>query len=330
MDIDADTFLTTVYVTIDTFCAAHRPPVHSGPKPVMSDSEVLTMLLLKAWHGTSERGLLAWISQTYAAHFPHILTPSAFNRRARALAPLLAKLLHALAAQLAVWEEAYEILDGLPIPLASPPRGQHRRCFDQDEATIGRSSSGNAWYYGVSLLGCVTASGVMTGFVTTPANCGERWAATALLSWRADPTAVPVDVEVAARARHHSSQIVGPVGHQLSPATAGEQVTGVYLADRNFTGTLWHETWQTRCGATVITQDRVAPQDRHWFHDARQRIETVFAVLTTVLHIKYPRARSEQGLVTHLVSACAALNLGIYINRMYGRRDLQHGTLFRA
>lgn len=329
MEIDPDTFLTTVYVTVDEFCADHRPPVHPGPKPVMSDSEILTILLLKAWYGTSERGVLAWIAQTYAAYFPHLITPSAFHRRARALAPIMGTLVHALAARLAVWNEPYEILDGLPIPLASPQRGQRRRCFDQDEAEIGRSS-GTTWYYGVSLLGCVTASGVITGFVTVPANCSERWAAHALISWRADATAVPVEIEVAARARRHSRQIAGPVGHQLSPLTAGEQVTGVYLADQGFTGPLWHETWQTRCGATVITADRVAPHDRHWFHDARQRIETVFAVLTTVLHIKHPRARSEQGLIAHLVGACAALNLGIYINRMFGRRDLQHGTLFRA
>lgn len=330
MDITADTFLTTVYVTVDEFCARHRPLLHTGPKPVMSDSEVLTILLLKAWHGTSERGVLAWIAQTYAAYFPHLLSPSAFNRRARALAPMMSDLLHALAEKLAVWEEPYEIIDGLPIPLASPPRGQHRRCFDQDEADIGRSSSGKDWYYGVSLLGCVTASGVMTGFVTTPANCGERWAATALFSWRADPTAPPIEIEQTARTRQPSHRPVGPRGHHLSPTTAGPIVTGMYLADRNFTGTAWQDAWATTCGATVITQDHLAVRDRHWFHDARQRIETVFAVLTTVLHIKYPRARSEQGLITHVVSTCAALNLGIYINRMYGRRDLQHGTLFRA
>lgn len=47
MDVDVDTFLTTVYVTVDDFCAAHPAPIRPGPKPVMSDSEVLTILLLK-------------------------------------------------------------------------------------------------------------------------------------------------------------------------------------------------------------------------------------------------------------------------------------------
>lgn len=330
MDINTDTFLTTVYVIVDDFCSRHLPPLRSGPRPVMSDSEVLTILLLKAWHGQSERGALAWIQQTYAASFPHLLSPSGFNRRAHALAPLMARLLCDLAQTLRAWEEAYEIIDGLPIPLASQGRGERRRCFDQDEAAMGRGGTGKGWYYGVSMLQCITASGVITGFVTSPANSAERWAANALFSWRADPTVPPVDIEQTTQTRKPSHRLVGPRGHQLSPTTAGERVTGIYLADRGFTGVEFHRTWRTRCGATVITPDVLAPQDRHWFHDARQRIETVFAVLTTVLHVKYPRVRSEQGLMTHLVSACAALNIGIYINRMYGRHDLQHGTLFRG
>lgn len=330
MILDADTFLTTVYVTVDDFCSAHPRPIHPGRHPIMSDSEVLTVLLLKPWHGTSERGVLAWISQSYAAYFPTMLTPSAFNRRARALASKMSDLFLVLAEQLKVWEEAYEIIDGLPIPVASPRRGRRRRCFTQDEADIGRGGVGKDWFYGVSMLACVSASGVMTGFVTTPANGSERWAANALISWRANPTVVPVEIELSATAREHSRQIVGSRGHLLSPTTAGETVTGVYLADQGFRGASWQETWRTRCGATVITQDHVTAEDRHWFHDARQRIETVFATLTDVLHIKYPRARSEQGLITHLVSVCTALNLGIYINRIYGRDDLRLGTLFRG
>lgn len=328
MDINSDTFLTTVYATVDDFCAQHLPPVHPGPKPKMSDSEVLTVQLLKAWHGTSQRNALAWIAETYSASFPTILSPSAFNRRIHALAPMMAQFLQDLAQHLTSWDEPYEIIDGLPIPLASPQRGQHRRCFTQDEADIGWSNSTKSWYYGVSLLGCTTASGVMTGFVTAPARNGERWTANALFSWRADPTVPPLEIELTRKTRRRSHPPLGPLGHILSPTTAGEMVTGFYLADGNFSGDEWHDAWHTRCGATVVTQNRVAARDRHWFHGARQQVETAFGVLVDVLHIRYPGVRSERGLITHLVSACAALNLGISINRMYNRRDLQHGTLF--
>lgn len=330
MVIDVDTFLTTVYATVDDFCQAHPSPIRPGPKPVMSDSEVLTIQLLKAWHGTSQRGALAWIAQSYHAWFPTLLTPGAFNCRARALTPTMAQLLFTLARKMEVWHDTFEIIDGLAIPLAEPQRGQKRKCFTEDEAGIGRGGVGKDWYYGVALVGCVSDSGILTGFVTAPAENNEHWLAHDLLSWRADPTAIPVAVELEANAKRHHRQITGPTGHHLSPTTAGEMVTGVYLADKGFRGAIWRETWETQCGATVITSAGPHRRDRRLFHRARRRIESVFSVLIGVLHIRHPQSRTEEGVITHLVATCTALNLGIYLNRSFNRPDLALGTLFRG
>lgn len=330
MDLDADTFLTAVYVEVDRFCTEHPTPTRRGPRPKMQDSEVLTVMLLRQWHGTSERGTLVWIGQTYAAYFPVMLSPSAFNRRARGLAHRMAALLHHLARRLAVWEEWFEIIDGLPVPVAQWVRGKRRRCFTDEEADLGYGGTGTHPYYGVKLLLCLTGSGVITGFVTAPANSAERWSLSALLTWRHDPTAVPMGIEAIPSAAAHGRTLVGPVGHLLSPTTAGQTVTGVYLADAGFTGADWHAAWTERYGAAVITAAPLAEPLRHWFHDARQMIETVNGVLTDVLHIRFPRARTEEGLITRLVSTCAALNLGILINRRYHRPDLALGTLFRG
>lgn len=242
----------------------------------------------------------------------------------------MAHLLVTLAAQLKVWEEAYEIIDGLPIPVANPSRGRLRKCFTDEEANLGRGGVGKGWYYGVCLLGCVTASGVMTGFVTSPAGTNEHWLANALFSWRHDSRAILIDMEITASARKHGRQITGPAGHHLSPTTAGIAVTDLYLADQGFQGTVWQVTWKTRCGATVMTQHDLGRPDRRRFHRDRRCFETVFAILTNVLHIKYPKARTEAGLVTHLVTSCIALNLGIYLNRLFGRPDFAIGTLFRG
>lgn len=330
MDIDPDTFLTTVYAEIDAVCQAHPPAPRRGPHHRMSDSEVLTLMVLGHWHGTSERGMLAWIQATYAAYFPVVLSPSAFNRRARRLATRMAALMHHLARQLKVWEEWFEIVDGLAVPVAQRVRGQRHKCFLPEEAGIGCGGAGKAMYYGVSLLVCVTGSGVITGCVTSPANNAERWALGDLLAWRQDPTAIPLGVEAIASAARHGRTLVGPVGHRLSPTTAGEVVTGVYLADRGFTGADWAALWTEAYHAEVITQDHLPTPVIHWFQDARQRIETVNGVLTDVLHVRFPRARTEHGLITRLVGKCAAVNLGILINRLYQRPDLAHGTLFRG
>lgn len=330
MDVDPATFLITVYDAIDTFCAEHPVPPHRGRPPRMSDSEVLTVLVLGRWHGTSERGTLAWIGQHYSAYFPTLLSPSAFNRRARRLATRMAALLHTLAGWLGAAEEWFEIIDGLPVPVAQWVRGKRRRCFTPEEAELGHGGTGAGFSYGVSLLACVTGSGVITGFVTAPANDGERWQLSALLAWRHDPTAVPLDVDAIPAAVQHGRALVGPVGHHLSPTTAGVPVTGVYLADRGFGGTDWHQAWAGRYRATVVTRDQVNADTRHWFHHARQCIETVNSVLTDTLHIRFPQARTEDGLITRLIATCAALNLGIFVNRRNHRQDLAHGTLFRG
>lgn len=330
MDVDPATFLTTVYVEIDRVCAEHPVPPHRGRPPRMSDSEVLTVLVLGRWHGTSERGTLAWVQARFPTAFPTLLSPSAFNRRARRLVGRLAEVMHALAARLDAAEEWFEIIDGLPVPVAPWVRGKRRRCFLPEEAERGHGGTGETFSYGVCLLACVTGSGVLTGFVTAPANDAERWQLSALLSYRHDPSAVPLDVDAIPSAAAHGRELVGPVGHQLSPLTAGVPVTDVYLADRGFVGEDWQDAWAARYGATVITRAQVPAPLRRMFHTARRVIETVNAVLVDTLPIRFPRARTEAGLITRLVATCAALNLGILVNRRFGRDDLALGTLFRG
>ena len=60
MPVDFDTFLTTVYVLVDTAVAQQPFAPHRGRPPHLSDSEVLTLLLLGQFLGGSERHLLRW------------------------------------------------------------------------------------------------------------------------------------------------------------------------------------------------------------------------------------------------------------------------------
>lgn len=218
----------------------------------------------------------------------------------------------------------FEIVAGLPVPVAHGVRGKRRKCFTPEEANLGRGGTDKRFYCGVSLLLCVT------GLVTAPANDAERWAFSALLTWRHDPTAVPMEVDAIPTVATPGRPLIGPVGHQLSPTTAGHAVTDVYLADRGVAGADWQQAWTARCDAQVITPDQLAATQRHGFHHARQRIDPVPGVLTDVLHIACPQARTEEGLITRIVSKCAALNLGILINRHHHRPDLALGTLFRG
>src|ERR687894_605370 len=59
MDVDLDTFLVTVYTVIDALYRAHLAPLTPPPDghpTTLSDSEVLTLLIVGQWRGGPGRG----------------------------------------------------------------------------------------------------------------------------------------------------------------------------------------------------------------------------------------------------------------------------------
>ena len=124
MPIDLDTFLITVYCIIDDWCQQHLVPHRAhrpGRRPDLSDSEVLTLLVLAQWQqNRSETAFLAYARRHWRAYFPHLLSQSAFNRRARDLCGAVSQLGPALARHLAgvpPRPSAYQVLDPVPVPL---------------------------------------------------------------------------------------------------------------------------------------------------------------------------------------------------------------------
>ena len=180
MELDLDTFLTAVYCVVDDLYRAEfaaGKPVRPGPKPALSDGEVLTLMVLAQWQrGRSERRFVAYAARHWRAYFPRLLERSAFNRRVRDLAGVLCALGPAVARRLAavLGAPAYEAVDGVPVPLARRCRGDRHRLFAA-EAGVGRGGSDRDWYYGVELVAAVDPRGAVTGFVLVPAGTEERW-----------------------------------------------------------------------------------------------------------------------------------------------------------
>src|SRR3989442_13233936 len=94
MELDLDTFLTALYTVVDDLYAArlagvmaHRP----GPKPVLSDSEVLTLAVWAEWGPwDSERAFYRFARRRLRPLFPRLVSCPEFNRRRRSLYPALA------------------------------------------------------------------------------------------------------------------------------------------------------------------------------------------------------------------------------------------------
>jgi hypothetical protein len=336
MELDLDTFLVTVYCVIDdlyheTF-AAHKPG-RPGAEPEMSDSEVLTVVVLTQWQPSrSESAFLGYVRQHWRAYFPRVLSQSAFNRRARDLMGVLCALGPVISQRL---DQAlgsappYEVLDTVPVPLMRRCRGDRHHLFGL-EAALGQGGSDQDWYYGVALLGAITSRGLIAGFVLGPANTQERWLAEALLRWRQAPTAAPpsaADLLPVLGPSHKRGGRRGPTG-PLAPRQGVGTVNGApYVADLGFAGQAWQQHWAQDYGARVLTKadyaQGAAPADpqaaARWVASLRQVVETVFYTLSARFGLTFPRARTYWGLLTRLSAKIAAFNLAVYVNHLFNR-----------
>jgi hypothetical protein len=343
MDIDVDTFLTTVYCVVDDLYQAHyaaQKPVRRGAAPEMSDSEVLTVVILAQWQqDRSEAAFLRYAHAHWRGYFPRLLTQSAFNRRARDvwgvlchLGPQVGVALRALLAS----PPAYAVCDTVPVPLMRRCRGDRRRCFGL-EAAVGCGGSDEDWYYGVALLTVVEADGSISGFVLGPADTDDRWLADALLRWRQDPTAAAPTAQdlVALLGPSHKAGGArrGPTGPLGPRAAAGVASDTPYLADLGFAGTAWQAHWRAHYGAAVLSKADYAAapaaeraQAAQWLSSLRQVGETVGGVLTDLLGLKFPRARTYRGLLTRIAAKIAAFNILLYLNHLYERPTFAYAT----
>jgi hypothetical protein len=327
-----DTFLAAVYTLVDTLYTRHlapHKPVRRGRRPRVSDSEVLTLMVIGQWRGNSQRALLRHATTSWRAFFPRLLSQSAFNRRSRDLGGACAALVPLIADELGAAQAPYQILDTTPVPLARLCRGRQHRLF-AGHAGIGRGGSDHHVYYGCSALLAVAADGPVTGFVVGPANTEGRWLGDALLGWRAQPAAAlrgPHDLGVSRKRR---GGFVGPTGTRWWPGSVGHATTVPYLADAGFTGRGWVPYWRTVVGATVLTPlPRIAETAplRRVRRAQRLLIETINALLAETLHLAYPLAKTAWGVVCRIAAKCAAVNAGIWVNRYLGRPSLALPTL---
>jgi hypothetical protein len=329
MDPELDPFLVTVYCVVDELMSerfAPAKPRRPGPKPTITDSEVLTLgLLAQSQRSRSERDFLATNRKRLAPYFPHWSSQSSFNRRLRDLAGVLAQLAPAIAERTAALRghSAYEVLDGVPVPLARRCRGERHRCF-ADEAAIGRGGSDKDWFFGQKLVLSVDAHGSITGAVSGPANTEEHWLADALFRWRRAPRApAPTAAEVdplLGPAHRDGGHRQGPTGPIFLRGAVGAPAAGVYLGDRGYRGRNWAQHWLADYGARVLP--KASYPDRrsgHWFCGLRQVVETVNGWLEERLGLHFPRARTAWGLQTRLAAKLAAFNLAVHFNSLTGR-----------
>ena len=290
--MDLETFLVSLYVLIDDWWRADRPPTARKPgrPPRLTDSEVLTLAVLAQWpRFRSERDFWRFAHAHLRNYFPNLCSQSQFNRRVRSLALELRVFQRDLARTLAKSSAAYRILDTTLIPAIVRVRACRKGSF-AGQASFGRNVSKTEWVYGFKVALVVDPDGIVSAFGLAPANCDER----------------PIGDALIAQDRHDA-----------------------YLADKGFSSVKWERYWLETYGALVVatpknSDHRAWPRTaRRWASGKRQVMEGVIDQLKDLFALERHRAKTLNGLLTRLTAKIAAYTCGQCLNDRLGR-PLRH------
>jgi hypothetical protein len=327
--LDLDTSLVALYTNIDDLYKAHFPEgkPRAGHKPVMSDSEILTLGLCLQWLKWPERRMFRYVNDHWRGYFPGILSRSEFNRRFNALGIRLAYLVPLIKQEVSGYTPSFEILDCVPVPLMKRCRGEKAKLFSPEIANIGIGGSDRDWYYGVKLGLLVTPEGTITAFIMAPAKTSDRWPAEYMLCYRNNPGGKPA--EVGDLPPSHGKKRVGPGGTIWPKCGIGTWNPRLYLTDRGFTGVWWEEHWEKEYNAHVLTPESYGDERelRSMHSSSRQVIEDVNGHLSHDLGLNRIGARSDKGLLSRIVAKLLAFNIGTILNRLFGRNTFAISTL---
>ncbi len=290
--MDLDSFLTSLYVSIDDWWQAHHllTARKLGRPALLADSEVLTLAILAQWpRFRGERDFWRFASAHLRGYFPDLCSQSQFNRRVRALEPEMRALQQAFAGELIEPSSVYRVLDTSLIPAIVRVRACRKGLF-AGQASFGRNASKTEWVYGFKVALVVDPQGVVTAFGLAPAASDER-----------------------------------PIGDALVDSDRHE----AYLADKGFAGAEWERRWLKEYGALVAAtpknNDRRAwpKEDRRWASGKRQIIEGVIGQLKDFFALERHCAKTLGGLLARLAAKVAAYTCGQRTNGSLGR-PLRH------
>lgn len=257
-----------------------------GDTPTFSDSEMLTLMLaIDFFEFTSERRYVAFLRANYLSLFPHLLTQSQYNRRARQVGYLLNALRQDWAGELGVQWENHFLLDTTPVIAVGYRRHKHHSDF-LGSAAYGYCAARRMKYFGYKLVMVTTLDGTPYAFELAPANTDERDAADEILD------------------------TLPPDSHAWS--------------DKGFIGEEWQAQWAAS-GVHVWTTKREnqrlqnPPEFDRLLNRIRERIEGAFDILKEGgRSVEHTFAHTIEGLCARIIAKISCVTLRLYLRRFLG------------
>jgi hypothetical protein len=281
---DLDTLVIALYVTIDELVGRRRGP---GRPPRLSDAELVCLAIAQVLLGFgSERRWLRFAARRLGHLFPYLPTPSAYNRRLRRAAPLVALAVHDLAVHTPSFHDQLRLVDSTPVPCAAS-RETVKRSALAGHAGYGYSRSHHRWFWGFRLYVLAAADGLPVAWCLASPKLGEREVVAAMLEHE--------------RGRLRPGLVIlGDKG------LAGRELEGL-VADY---------------GARLLRPDRAdEPRRVGSLGRFRQWIESTFDTLKDQLGLERHGGRTLAGVYVRVAQRLLALASGIWWNWQIGAPD---------
>lgn len=303
---DPETFVTAVYVLVDTFVQQQPGPVRRpGPPASLSPSEVITLAIAGQWACfRTEEAFYRYADRHLRGAFPRLPSRPQLNRHLRHQRDAITAFGRWLADALGAATAPYEVLDSTGVPTRNRQRpGPGWLAGISDIGRCGRLG----WYEGVHLLVATTPDGVITGYGFGAASTQDRTLAETFFALRAQPA---------------------PRLPECGPPAPGG-----YLADTGFAGRQRHARWHATYGVTVVAPPQANSRRawsaawRKWLARRRQVVESVFDRLLGACRLERERPHDLTGFRARLAAKVALHNSCCWLNRSHARPLLAFADL---
>jgi len=256
----------------------------SGPPPVFSDREVITVaLIIDTYFAGNEELGLSFLRQYHRAEFPHLPSNGHFNERRTLLGPLIEQLRRWLTRQegLLKPDDPLRLIDGAPIFVAAYARASANQTITGSE------------YFGVAKSHGVKIFDFRLTLTTSDEQVVDEWMLAPAAPY--DSTTMPAMLE-----NYDDCTVLGDGAYHNPTAepVLSEKYQVEVLASPKKNSL---HPWPTAFRQTVTR--------------LRRRIETALSVLATVFDIEHPQARSLKGIVSRLSTRLLAYNLSFVMDK---------------
>jgi hypothetical protein len=269
-----DALLTALYVRVDDLLP-RRP--RRGHPPRITDAELIALAVAQMFLAIpNDRKFLALARWRLGHLFPYLPKQPGYNKRLRALAPTIARVIGHLAVTSPSFGDNLRLLDSTPVPC-----GQSRETARRSElagyAAYGWCKSHSRYFWGFRLYLLCAPDGMPIAFELAPANTPERVVAAEMLE--------RVDLD----------------GYTV-------------MADKGFAGEEF-EQLMADLGAHFLRPDRRDEARRNGsLGPVRQWIESVIWTCKGQLSLEAHGGRTIEGLCTRVALRLLALAAGLVHN----------------